>query len=170
LYDGSYIQVSLHISVANEQVRRFARYSADLNVIPLTIRHVDTIFLDLELQGMNLDLIEDGSKKLRNEVSPKIYPEICIVVGKQGYAVDSLVFMSAQHPPLKSVVNLFLTLLNVHIVSQQFSGILVMADPLSIAAGVLAILHASGKTARGLENAWQLRRRGQDFLDLQNQV
>jgi hypothetical protein len=54
--------------------------------------------------------------------------------------------------------------------SQQFSGTLTMADPLSIAAGVLAVLNATGKTAQGLEQAWQLRRRGQDFLDLQNQV
>lgn len=45
-----------------------------------------------------------------------------------------------------------------------------MADPLSIAAGIVAILQATGKTAQGLEMAWQLRHRGQDFFDLRNQV
>jgi hypothetical protein len=45
-----------------------------------------------------------------------------------------------------------------------------MADPLSVAAGILAVVHASTKTAQGLELAWQLRRRGEEFLDLQNKV
>jgi hypothetical protein len=45
-----------------------------------------------------------------------------------------------------------------------------MADPLSIAAGILAILGASGKTFQGLHKAWELRHMDEDWVGLLNQA
>lgn len=45
-----------------------------------------------------------------------------------------------------------------------------MADPLSIAAGVLAVISAAGKTAQGLQKAWELRHMDEDFIGLLNEA
>lgn len=45
-----------------------------------------------------------------------------------------------------------------------------MADPLSLAASLIAVLGASGKTLQGLEQIWQLRNRDEEFIGLVNQV
>jgi hypothetical protein len=45
-----------------------------------------------------------------------------------------------------------------------------MADPLSIAAGIIAVLGASAKTFQGLQNIWELRHMDQDFVGLLNEV
>ena len=45
-----------------------------------------------------------------------------------------------------------------------------MADPLSIAAGIIAVLGGSAKTFQALQNAWELRHMDQDFVSLLNEV
>jgi hypothetical protein len=45
-----------------------------------------------------------------------------------------------------------------------------MADPFSVAAGVLAVVGAAGKTAQGLQKAWELRHIDEDFAELLNGV
>ncbi|KAL5385140.1 hypothetical protein DPSP01_004950 [Paraphaeosphaeria sporulosa] len=44
-----------------------------------------------------------------------------------------------------------------------------MSDPLSIAASILALMAAAGKTAQGLQKAWELRHIEDDFLGLNNE-
>lgn len=45
-----------------------------------------------------------------------------------------------------------------------------MADPLSVIAGILAVVGASRKTFQGLQKAWELRHMDEDFLGLINEV
>lgn len=45
-----------------------------------------------------------------------------------------------------------------------------MADPLSIAAGILAVLGGAGKTTQAVKYIWSLRHIGEDFAGLHNQV
>ena len=45
-----------------------------------------------------------------------------------------------------------------------------MADPLSITAGILAVIGASGKTFQGLQKAWELRHMDEDFIGLLNEA
>lgn len=43
-------------------------------------------------------------------------------------------------------------------------------DPLSIAASIIAVIGASGKTLEGLERLWALKHRDQQFRDLLDAV
>jgi hypothetical protein len=43
-------------------------------------------------------------------------------------------------------------------------------DPLSVAASVLAVLTAAGKTAQGLEQIWALRDASKDLLCVMSEV
>lgn len=45
-----------------------------------------------------------------------------------------------------------------------------MADPLSISAGILAVLGAAGKTAQGLEQVYSLKDASKDLLCVINEV
>lgn len=45
-----------------------------------------------------------------------------------------------------------------------------MADPLSIVAGILAVIGAAGKTYQGLQSVWALRYIDEEFLGLLNEV